>query len=87
MGIDGVDPVRLSDIGTVTYTSQEDDTYAVSYTHLDVYKRQSPFNAWLIMRGSVTFPLRMKQHNENALKVASWLQQQEHVSFVAHPLP
>ena len=28
MGIDGVDPVRLSDIGTVTYTSQEDDTYA-----------------------------------------------------------
>lgn len=45
----------------------------------------SPFNAWLIMRGSVTFPLRMKQHNENALKVASWLQQQEHVSFVAYP--
>lgn len=45
----------------------------------------SPFNAWLIMRGSVTFPLRMKQHNENALKVASWLQQQEYVSFVAYP--
>ena len=30
----------------------------------------SPFNAWLIMRGSVTLPLRMKQHNENALKIA-----------------
>ena len=29
----------------------------------------SPFNAWLIMRGSVTLPLRMKQHNENAMKV------------------
>lgn len=25
----------------------------------------SPFNAWLIMRGSVTLSLRMKQHNEN----------------------
>lgn len=30
----------------------------------------SPFNAWLIMRGSVTLPLRMRQHNENAQKVA-----------------
>ena len=34
----------------------------------------SPFNAWLIMRGSVTLPLRMKQHNENALTVARWLE-------------
>ena len=32
----------------------------------------SPFNAWLIMRGSVTLPLRMKQHNENAMKVANY---------------
>ena len=28
MGIDGVDPVRLSDIGTVTYANQAEDTYA-----------------------------------------------------------
>ena len=27
-GIDGVDPVRLSDIGTVTYTDKSSDTYA-----------------------------------------------------------
>ena len=33
----------------------------------------SPFNAWLIMRGSVTLPLRMRQHNENAMAVARWL--------------
>lgn len=45
----------------------------------------SPFNAWLIMRGAVTFPLRMRQHNENALAVAKWLEQQECVSFVAYP--
>ena len=45
----------------------------------------SPFNAWLIMRGSVTLPLRMKQHNENALTVARWLEKQECVSFVAYP--
>lgn len=45
----------------------------------------SPFNAWLIMRGSVTLPLRMKQHNENALKVAKWLEKLDCVSFVAYP--
>ena len=47
----------------------------------------SPFNAWLIMRGSVTLPLRMRQHNENALKVARWLEAQPCVSFVAYPGP
>ena len=45
----------------------------------------SPFNAWLIMRGSVTLPLRMRQHNENALVVARWLEKQPCVSFVAYP--
>ena len=45
----------------------------------------SPFNAWLIMRGSVTLPLRMRQHNENALTVARWLERQPGVSFVAYP--
>ncbi len=45
----------------------------------------SPFNAWLIMRGTVTLPLRMKQHNENALKVARYLESLPFVSFVAYP--
>ena len=45
----------------------------------------SPFIAWLIMRGSVTLPLRMRQHNENARKVARWLEAQPCVSFVAYP--
>ncbi|MBQ8176351.1 MAG: PLP-dependent transferase [Oscillospiraceae bacterium] len=45
----------------------------------------SPFNAWLIMRGSVTLPLRMKQHNENAQKVAEYLETVKGVSFVAYP--
>jgi methionine-gamma-lyase len=45
----------------------------------------SPFNAWLIMRGSVTLPLRMNQHNENALKIAKWLEERPGVSFVSYP--
>lgn len=45
----------------------------------------SPFNAWLIMRGSVTLPLRMRQNNENAMQVARWLEAQPGVRFVAYP--
>jgi cystathionine beta-lyase/cystathionine gamma-synthase len=62
--------------------------------HLDIIRAQSqinlggtisPFNAWLIMRGSVTLPLRMKQHNENAMKVAEYLETVKGVSFVSYP--
>lgn len=45
----------------------------------------SPFNAWLIMRGAVTLPLRMKQHSESALKIAEFLEAHPSVEFVAYP--
>lgn len=37
------------------------------------------------MRGSVTLPLRMQRHNENALKVTRYLETVKGVSFVAYP--
>ncbi len=45
----------------------------------------SPFNAWQIMRGSATFPLRMRQINESSQKIAEWLETREHVTFVSYP--
>jgi methionine-gamma-lyase len=45
----------------------------------------SPFNAWLIMRGLATFPLRMRVHQENALKVAAFLEQHPRVKRVIYP--
>lgn len=45
----------------------------------------SPFNAWLISRGASTLPLRMKQHNDNALAIARWLEKQPRVRFVSYP--
>ncbi|MCC9295923.1 aminotransferase class I/II-fold pyridoxal phosphate-dependent enzyme [Clostridium sp. WLY-B-L2] len=45
----------------------------------------SPFNAWLIMRGVVTLPLRMEQHSHTALKVAQYLESNPSVKFVAYP--
>lgn len=45
----------------------------------------SPFNAWLIMRGSVTLPLRMERHLSNAAAVARFLAADPRIAFVAYP--
>ncbi|MCQ4725944.1 PLP-dependent aspartate aminotransferase family protein [Anaerotignum faecicola] len=45
----------------------------------------SPFNAWLISRGLITHPLRMKQHSESALAVAEFLEKCSAVRFVCYP--
>ena len=45
----------------------------------------SPFNAWLIMRGMATFPLRMKAHEEAAIKAAAFLESHSSVIRVMYP--
>jgi len=45
----------------------------------------SPFNAWLILRGAVTLPLRMRQHSESALQVAQFLEGHPKVAHVVYP--
>jgi len=45
----------------------------------------SPFNAWLIMRGIATLPIRMRVHEENALKVAGYLENHPKVIKVIYP--
>jgi cystathionine beta-lyase/cystathionine gamma-synthase len=45
----------------------------------------SPFNAWLILRGLATLPLRMERHCENALAVARFLEGHPRVSRVIYP--
>ena len=45
----------------------------------------SPFDAWLCLRGTKTLPVRMKQHNESAMKVARWLTSRPTVRKVFYP--
>ncbi|MCI2958958.1 aminotransferase class I/II-fold pyridoxal phosphate-dependent enzyme [Agromyces atrinae] len=45
----------------------------------------SPFNAWLITRGSVTLPLRLRQTFATAERVAAFLAADPRVAFVAYP--
>ena len=45
----------------------------------------SPFNAFLFIQGLETLALRMREHSENATKVAEWLVQQDKVESVIYP--
>ncbi|EMO28671.1 O-acetylhomoserine aminocarboxypropyltransferase/cysteine synthase family protein [Leptospira noguchii] len=45
----------------------------------------SPFNAWQILQGVETLPLRMRKHSENALAVAEYLVKHPKVSWVNYP--
>ena len=45
----------------------------------------SPFNAFLLLQGSETLPLRMERHSENALKVAEFLASHADVEWVNYP--
>ncbi len=44
----------------------------------------SPFNAFLILTGIETLPLRMQKHSDNAAAVAEWLKGEEKVGWVSY---
>ena len=46
---------------------------------------QSPWEAWLTLRGLKTLPMRMQRHCVNALEVATWLERHPGVTRVAYP--
>lgn len=45
----------------------------------------SPFNAFQIIQGLETLPVRIKQHSINALELAEWLQERKEVAWVNYP--
>ncbi len=45
----------------------------------------SPTNAFNILQGLETLPVRIQKHSENALALAKWLEQQDEVAWVNYP--
>lgn len=54
-------------------------------TTWDLGQSVSPDDAWLGSRGLRTMAVRLKQHEDNGLKVAEWLKTQPQVGRVLHP--
>lgn len=46
---------------------------------------QSPFDSWLVLRGLKTLAVRMKQHEQNAIKIAAFLESHPKVERVVYP--
>jgi cystathionine beta-lyase/cystathionine gamma-synthase len=45
----------------------------------------SPFEAWLLIRSLRTLPIRMQRHQENAMKVATFLEKHPQIALVRYP--
>ena len=51
----------------------------------DLGSALSPFNAFLVLQGIETLPLRIQRHSQNAQAVANYLSKRPEVSKVIHP--
>lgn len=70
-------------LGAVTATAEY--FQRLQQTAWDLGHSVSPDDAWLGSRGLRTMAIRLKQHEQSALKVAHWLKDQPQVGLVLHP--
>jgi cystathionine beta-lyase len=66
-------------------TATEEHYERLQQVSWDLGHGLSPDDAWLGSRGLRTMAVRLKQHEESALKVAEWLKGQPQVGRVLHP--
>ena len=55
------------------------------YLQNSIGPSQSPFDSWLVLRGVKTLSVRMKAHEENAIKIADFLIKHPNVEKVIYP--
>ncbi|MGG3739143.1 trans-sulfuration enzyme family protein [Aeribacillus pallidus] len=55
------------------------------HTHISIGSVLSPMDAWLLLRGLRTLPMRIERINSNALALAEFLEQQPQVERVYYP--
>jgi cystathionine beta-lyase len=70
-------------VGTATATAAYYDR--IQTPAWDLGFAVSPDDAWLASRGLRTMAVRLKQHEEGALKVAHWLKSRREVGLMLHP--
>jgi cystathionine beta-lyase/cystathionine gamma-synthase len=72
-------------LGGVVVTNDESWNEKMIFAQKAVGLNPSPFDVWLISRGVKTLALRMRQHHENALEIASRLEGCASVAWVRFP--
>lgn len=72
-------------VGGVVVTSRPEDAERIGFLQNAVGAILSPFDAFLIARGTRTLAIRMKQHDENGRTVAAFLAEHPKVLRVFYP--
>ncbi|MBN1300411.1 MAG: cystathionine gamma-synthase [Melioribacteraceae bacterium] len=72
-------------IGGIIVTRKEDIHEKIRFIQKAAGAVPSPFDCWLTLRATKTLAIRMKQHNENAMKIAGYLQNQSYVKSIYYP--
>lgn len=66
-------------------TKGEELSKEMAFLHNSIGAVLGPQDSWLLMRGMKTLALRMERHQENALRLASWLDRHPAVESVYYP--
>ncbi len=72
-------------LGGVVIAASADHASALRKTRSLLGSNLSPFDAYLALRGLRTLPLRVREQNHNALKLAQWLAAHPRVTRVHYP--
>jgi cystathionine beta-lyase/cystathionine gamma-synthase len=72
-------------VGGALITDDEDLEEQIAFYQNSVGATPSPFDCFLVLRGTKTLPVRMDRHCENATELAEWLADHDAVDSVYYP--
>lgn len=72
-------------VGGAIMLNNDEFAQKISKLQNSIGPSQSPFDSWLVLRGVKTLGIRMDKHQENAMKVASYLENHKKVESVVYP--
>lgn len=72
-------------VGGVAVTTKPEDAERIGFLQNAVGAIISPFDSFLVMRGTKTLAIRMRQHDENGRAVASFLTEHPKIQKVYYP--
>lgn len=72
-------------IGGVVVAVRDEDIEWLRFIQNSAGAIMSPFDSWLVLRGTKTLPLRMKQHTANGTVLAQFLEKHPKVTKVIYP--
>src|SRR5947199_7425483 len=72
-------------VGGIVVLNNEEDANWLAFVQNGVGAILSPFDSWLVLRGTKTLALRMEQHDRSGRAVASFLEEHPKVQKIYYP--